>query len=67
MTPRPGDLVLIPRRSIGFPPDSIALVVRQHAVDEPEPRRAFYEVDIVGLSPPRVRRRRYLEKDLEII
>ena len=66
MTPRPGDLVRITRRSIGVPPDSIALVVRQHMVGV-RFGYTFYEVDIVGLSPPRVRRRRYLEKDLEII
>ena len=65
MTPRPGDLVRITRRSIGVPPDSIALVVRQHMDDATE--YTFYEVDIVGLSPPRVRRRRYLDIDLEII
>ena len=59
---KPGDLVAIVRASIGVSVGTIGFVVREYK-GTTNCGSAIYDIDIIGKD----RRRKYLDRDLEII
>ena len=59
---KPGDLVTIVRASIGVSAGTIGFVVREYK-GTTNCGSAIYDIDIIGKD----RRRKYLDRDLEVI